>query len=87
MLRRQWNFTNAQNIQTYHQKKRTGIAAIAVTSKNILQAGIKYPIRGTIDIPTAQNMKDPIPIHERYFPVVNSVSMGKLVQLRNPVET
>jgi hypothetical protein len=59
---------------------------IAVTSKNILHAGIKYPIRGSIDIPTAQNMKDPIPIHERYLSDVNSVSIAKLVQFRNPVE-
>ncbi len=78
--------TNAQNIQTYHQKKKTGIAIIAVTSKDVRQAGTKYAIRGTIDIPTAQNTNDPIPIQERYFSSVNSVSMGKLVQFRNPVK-
>jgi hypothetical protein len=63
--------------QTYRQNKRAGIVVIAVTSKNVLQAGTKYPIRGIIDIPTAQKMNDPIPIHERYFSVVNSVSIGK----------
>ena len=60
---------------------------IAVTSKNVCQAGTKYPIRGSIDIPTAQNMNDPIPIQERYFSVVNSVSIGKVVQFRNPVKS
>ena len=87
MLRSNENLRAHKISKTYHQKKRTGFAVIAVANNNILQAGIKYPIRGSIDIPTAQNMKDPIPNHERYFPVVNSVSMGKLVQFRNPAET
>jgi hypothetical protein len=31
-------------------------------------------------------MKEPIPIHERYLSVVNSVSIAKLVLFRNPVK-
>ena len=62
--------------QTYRQNKRAGIVVIAVTSKNVLQAGTKYPIRGIIDAPTAQNIFDPFPSHERYFSVVNSVRSG-----------
>lgn len=59
---------------------------IAVTSKNVLQAGTKYPITGIMATPTAHNMLEPLAIHTRYFSVVNSRSMTKLVQFLSPVK-
>ena len=58
---------------------------IADTSTSVLHAGNKYANRGTKQIPTAQNTKEPIPIHERYLSVVNSVAIAKLTEFRNPV--
>ena len=77
---------NSGVYQPYHHIIRTGTRMIADTSTSVLHAGNKYANRGTKHIPTTQNRNEPIPIHERYFSVVNSIAITKLALFRKPME-
>ena len=64
---------------------RAGTRMIADTSTSVLHAGNKYANKGTKHIPTTQNTNEPIPNHERYLSVVNSVAIPKQALFRKPV--
>jgi hypothetical protein len=69
---------------TYQTNNKQGKPHTLVISKNILHSGVKYPIIGNIIKPSDQNIKYPMPIQERYFSVVNSMSRGKVEELFSP---
>lgn len=71
--------------QTYQTNNTTGAAQRNVVNENVLHSRTKNAISANTIRPIVQKIKYPMPSHEWYFSVVNSVSKVNEEEFSNPV--